>query len=97
VFDHFHIGGGLRDEGLDAGTKRIALQPHNAFGVDPAEIRIEPLVGSGVVSTGESGEGGAIGHEHGIVTGLLRRRCRARQASPRPQRQWLENSWSCDS
>ena len=38
------------DKRLQAAPESIFLGPHNSFGVDPTEIRIEPLVGGNFVA-----------------------------------------------
>src|SRR3984893_5804145 len=90
---------------LESSAEGIRLGPHDAFGIDPTEIRIEPLVCGNFVSLGERRVHALIrGHRRIIGCGCGRARKRDRQTSPRhPHDEGIadntihNSSWSFES
>jgi hypothetical protein len=79
VFGDFHVVAS-RNEGFQAGAKSVFPGPHDSFGIDPAEIRIEPLLRGRFVAFRERRHDGLVRGHGGVIGG------NGRDARPRGQK-----------
>jgi hypothetical protein len=67
MLGHFDIGS-LRHKRLQSGAESVFFGPHNSFGIDPGEIRIEQFVRGRFIPFGERGFHGLVRRQDGILS-----------------------------
>ena len=68
AFDQNLLSGPLGSEPQDAVFDKLF-----AFGIDPVEIRIQPLIRGGLIALRQRGHNRAVGHHDGVIAGGIGR------------------------